>query len=424
MPPLPGRTEDEGDEAESGRRWPWLLGGLLALALGGGVLAATMLLGSAPEVEPPAPPLIRAATAERAAFVNLRQTGFIRPLAAVPIAAEIQGRITEVSDQFRRGNFVEAGEVLIRLETRQLRAEVGRAEASVGRAEAGLAEARVERDRQRQLEAQEFASEAALQQSIVAVATAEAELTAARADLIAARTRLDDATITAPFDALVVEDAADVGDIAQPGTELGRLVASEAAEVEFGLTPADLDLLGEAERAIGGRVLIRPATAAVREAETDLLALGVVSDVGPLIDEATRTVPLIVRIPRPFERTDDDRPLRVDELVALELPVSLERRTAVSVPAQAIKGGDTVWAVRPDAEAGDDPDGGSDGAARLLRVEVSILQRTGDVAVVEGPLPPGTLVMVSDLPGAADGARVRLERNRGSDADGSGGDDG
>jgi RND family efflux transporter MFP subunit len=407
---MPGRTADRDPEGEGeGKgRWKWLLAGLAVLALGGGILGWVTLAGSAPDVEPPPPPLIEAAAAERADFVTLRQTAFVRPLASVTLSSEIQGRIADVSERFRRGNFVEAGEVLIQLETRQLQAEVGRAEASVREAEAALAEARVERDRQEELESREFASEATLQQAIVAVATAEAALTTARADLVSTRTRLEDATITAPFDALVVEDTADTGDVAGPGTELGRLVAAEAAEAEFGLTPADLDILGEAERAIGGRVLLRPVTASVRESEADLLGLGVVSDVGPLIDAETRTVPLIVRIPRPFEPRGGDRPLRVDELVALEMPISLRNRSAVSLPARAIKGGDTVWAIRP-GEEGED---GEEGAATLLRVDVTVLQRTGDAAVVEGPLPVGTLVMLSELAGAADGTAVRLARNR------------
>jgi RND family efflux transporter MFP subunit len=399
------------------------LGGLAALALGGGILALTILTGSPPEVEPPPPPLIEAARAEAADLVSLRQTGFVRPLAEVTLSTEIQGRILDVSESFRRGTFVQAGDVLVRLETRQLRAAVAQARAAIAQAEAALAEARVERDRQEQLEAQEFASEAALQQAIVAVASAEARLTGARADLVSAQSRLDDATIAAPFDALVVEETADPGDVAQPGASLGRLVASEAVEVEFGLTPGDLDLLGEAERAIGGRVVVRPLTAAAPA--NDPLAVGVVSEVGASVAVETRTVPLIVRIDRPFDPGEGGRPLRIDELIALELQVDLSNRNAVSLPARAVKGGNTVWAIRTDeAETGDADDGGEGEdaqpeAATLVRVTVSVLQRAEDVAVVEGALPAGTLVMLSDLPGAADGARVRLARDQEGSDDGT-----
>lgn len=414
MPPRPGRSAGEDrddDDADEGRRWPWLLGGLAVLALAAGVLTITILSGSPPEVEPPPPALIDAAQAEPATMVSLRQTGFVRPLESVQLSAEIAGRITDVSDRLRRGGFVEEGEVLVHLETRQLQADVGRAEAAIARAEAALAEARVERDRQTQLEAREFASEAALQQAIVAVASAEAQLTGARADLVAARSRLDDATITAPFDALVLEENADRGDLAQPGTSLAQLVASEAVEVEFGLTPADLDLLGDAERAMGGRVLIHPVAGTARSPEGDPLAAGVVVDVGPRVEAGSRTVPLIVRVEDPFEVRDGGRPLRIDELVELELPISLANRAAVQVPARAIKGGDTVWAVRDEAEV-----------ATLVRVQVTVLQRGDDAVVVEGKLPEGTLVMLSDLPGAADGVQVRLARAQANDAAQSGGE--
>ncbi|MBS1303405.1 efflux RND transporter periplasmic adaptor subunit [Loktanella sp. SALINAS62] len=400
LSPQPGRTSDPEDEdAGSGRRWPWLLGGLAALALGAGTMATLIAAQDAPTSETPPPPLIETARVAAPGRTSLQQTGFLRPMSEVTVSSEINGRIADVADAFRRGNFVSAGEFLLRLETEQLQAAVSEAEAAIARAEAALAEARVERDRQRQLEGKGFASEARLQSAIVDTASAQANLTAARAGLVTARTRLDDAEVRAPFDALVTAATANEGDLAARGQELGRLVAAAAAEVDFGLTPADLRLLGEASRAVGGRVEIRAVSAATNPGETEPLAYGVVTRVGGSIESATRTVPLIVQIERPFEPSVvGGRALFVGELLKLKIPLDLSRRRAVAVPARALKGNDRIWRVETGAQ---------DQSATLRGIDVEVLRRAETSVVVEGSLQPGDLVMVSDLTGAADGIAVR-----------------
>ena len=421
LPPSPGRTDGVHDPgaSRSTRKWPWILATLAVLFLGAAVFAWLTFSGETSETSAPPPPLIETARAEAAESLSIRQTGFVRPLAEVAIAAEISGRIEDVSPEFRRGNFVDEGETLVRLETRELEADVSRAEAAVGRAEAALAEARVEQDRQEQLEAQEFASEARLQQAVVAVASAEAELTAARADLVVSRTRLDDAVIVAPFDALVVTENADVGDIAAPGMSLGRLVASEAVEVELGLTPADLRILGDPSRAVDLPVTIRAATAATGPEGDRFLAEGVVTEAGSTVDPATRTVPLIVRIATPFAPRDGARALRVDELVELELPFDLANRDDVAVPVRAIKGGNVVWEVVPDRGEVDGPVEGAEAADEngsrflLRRRDVTVIQRNETHAIIEAGPAPDALVMTSDLTGAADGLPVRIDRRQG-----------
>ncbi|CUH40388.1 Multidrug transporter MdtA [Jannaschia seosinensis] len=432
LPPRPGRTAGHGNKSDtgSGRNWSWILATLGVLLVGAAILAWLTFRGSPPEVSPPPPPLVNAARAVAADRLAIRQTGFIRPLAEIQVATEFDGRIEEVSPSFRRGNFVEAGEVLVRLETRQLRAAVARAEADVARAEAALAEARVERDRQEQLEAREFASEAQLQQAIVAVASAEADLTSARAELVTARTRLSDSVVVAPFDALVLADDADVGAIATPGQSLGRLVASEAVEVELGLTPADLGILGDATLAIGGRVAVGATNATTGPEREAPLAYGVVTRTGPAVDPDTRTIPLIVRIPRPFEPRNDARPLRVNELVELELPVSLVRGNVLSIPVRAVKGGDVVWEVVPMPDDGrDEPSSGEDAPEQrhvLRRRDVVVIQRTETRAILEGgnTLQAGALVMTSDLSGVADGVPVRVASRQDDQAGPQDGGDG
>lgn len=387
------KTDTQAPEADIDRRkrkrsarWLWLIGGLALLLLGGAVFWWLSRPDETAAQDAPAPPLIRAAEAAAADRVLIRQTGFVRPRAEIAVSSQASGRIVEISEDFVVGRRVEAGDFLLRLEQARFEADIERAEARVQQAEASLAEARVNRERQEELQGQDFVSEARLQEAILQVATAQSTLAAARADLTQARLALNDTVIRAPFEAVVTRRDAAPGQLLQPGQSVGALVAAEAVEIEMGLVAADLALLGSAERALGGEVLIRDL--AGRRLRT-----GVATEVNPQIETRTRTTTLIVAVADPFS-SEEGPVLRVDELVQLELPVSLDGAEALRVPAQALKGGQLVWSV-------------SDG--RLDRHEVRVLQRGEDSAVVvAADLAPGEPVMLSDLAAAFDGQEVRV----------------
>ncbi|WP_158547414.1 efflux RND transporter periplasmic adaptor subunit [Rhodovulum sp. 12E13] len=345
---------------------------------------------------PPRPPLVRTSEVQAADKVAITQTAFVRPVFEVDVTPEVSARIAALGEDFRVGGRVERGDVLVRLERDRLEAALAEAEARVEQARAAVTEARVTRQRQEELEAEDFASEARLQDAILGVARAEADLAAARAAETTARRRLDDTTIRAPFDALVTARTTAPGQAVSPGAPLGRLVATGAAQMRMGLTARDVALLGGAEAALGTAVAVLPTGAP----GAGPLAEGVVTDTDPQVAEGSRTTGLIVRVEDAFAMRDP-RPLRVGELVELRLAATLAGSGALSVPVEALKAGATLWRVSRR----------SDGAATLARVPATVIYRTRGRAVVaaEG-LSPGDRVMLSDRAGALDGLRVRLAR--------------
>ncbi len=405
-----------GAAAETGehrpRRGALFLSALLALALlAAGAGAWWWLARSGEQTEeaagPPQPPLVRVARAERADTVAIVQTGFVRPVFEVDVTPEISARIAALGEGFSVGARETRGETLVSLERDRPEAALAEAEAQVERARAAVTEARIARDRQSRLEEEDFASEARLQDAILGVAQAEAQLAAARAAETRARRRLEDATIAAPFDALVTARTAAVGQAVAPGSVLGALVATGAAEVRMGLTPRDEALLGGAEVARGTAVELR----ATGPAEGRALGEGTVIATDPRIGEGSRTTGLIVRIEDAFAERDP-RPLRVDELVELRLPVSLEGTGALLLPAEALKAGGAVFRVDP---------GDGEGPARLARVSVRVVYRSGGMAVVGADaLSDGDRVMLSDRAGALGGQRVRIAPTGGAGPAGPG----
>ncbi|MFP7674280.1 efflux RND transporter periplasmic adaptor subunit [Marivita sp. S0852] len=382
-------ADTEEDAPSRKGAWFWALIAVLFLAIGGGIFAWLTFSGGDEQAQnAPQPPLVRVALVEQADRLEVRQSGFVRPLFEVQVASEVAGRIAELSPSFRLGSQVKAGDVLVQLDRDTFEADEAQARARLEQARAAVTEARITRDRAQELEDRGFGTEEQLQESILGVARAQAELAAARASITRTESNLDNATITAPFDALVTARTAAPGQIVQPGASLGTLVALEAAEVEMGLVPPDIALLGDLSKMRGAKVEIRGIGP-----DAPQLGVGVVSDVDPSIENRTRTTALVVRINDAFAPRDP-RPLRVGELVNLILPAQLSDGNVLSLPVAALTNRDTVWTVE-------------DG--KLRRAQVQVLQRAEERALVlSNALDVGAPVMVSDLAAAFEGQVVRV----------------
>lgn len=120
------------------------------------------------------------------------------------VGARVAGRVVEVYAD--AGQTVARGALLMRLDAREA-SEAARA------AEAQYTVARLSYERQRQLQAQNFVSQAALDK-------ARADLDAAAAERSAAGAGQSHATIVAPIAGVVARRHAEAGDMALPGTPL------------------------------------------------------------------------------------------------------------------------------------------------------------------------------------------------------------
>ncbi len=109
-----------------------ILGGIIIAAVIGVIAARSRLVGQAKQVT-------RSAVVERGnMLVAVSASGIVEPQARVSLAFEVPGRVAEVSVEV--GDRVEAGDVLARLDTRQLALQVQQAQARLASAEAQLAQ--------------------------------------------------------------------------------------------------------------------------------------------------------------------------------------------------------------------------------------------------------------------------------------------
>lgn len=162
--------------------------------------------------------------------------GLVEARRSSALGFETGGRVAEITADV--GDRVVAGQSLARLDTRALAASLAAARAQAVAADAQARLAEVTLERRRTLVEQGHVSAQALDQ-------AEADFNAARASAAASRAAADQvsvqielATLTAPYDAVIIARSLDEGSVAAPGGAVLTLVEDSALEVRVGL-PAD-----------------------------------------------------------------------------------------------------------------------------------------------------------------------------------------
>jgi RND family efflux transporter MFP subunit len=134
------------------------------------------------------------------------------------VSAQIAGRIVEL--RFDVGDYVKKGEIIARIDERAATQALAASEAQVRQAEAALRNARAEFERSKQLVAQKFLSQAALDKAEAEYKAAQARVTALLAGAGQAQTERSFATIIAPYSGLVSARHVELGEMAVPGKPL------------------------------------------------------------------------------------------------------------------------------------------------------------------------------------------------------------
>jgi len=168
-------------------------------------------------------------TASQVPIVELA-TGTVHSRHETAASARITARIIDVP--VNAGDSVAAGDVLLTLDDRDLRARLQQLEQAVVVAEASLAEAEPRHARARSLHAQNAASKAEVESAEAGLRSARAELARSRRAVEEAETALSYSVIRASAPGRVIDRLVDPGDTATPGEPLLRLYDPSALRLE------------------------------------------------------------------------------------------------------------------------------------------------------------------------------------------------
>jgi HlyD family secretion protein len=209
------KTLELGEAAPRRRLW---------LALAAAILIAIGVAGAVFHFGASAPVRFQTAKAERGSLkVVVTATGTVQPTDQVDVGSELSGIVKSVEVDFN--DTVRTGQVLARLDTAKLEAQVAQSEAALQVAQARVLEAAANEDemrrrlaRAKELSQRQFVSEEALvtaqaayEKAAAALASARSQVTQAEASLGMDRTNLSKAAIRSPIDGTVLSRKVEPG---------------------------------------------------------------------------------------------------------------------------------------------------------------------------------------------------------------------
>ena len=185
------------------------------------------------------------------------------------VSAQVSGRVIELA--VRAGDAVRAGQLVARIDDRELGAAEAASRAATLEAQANLARAELDYRRAQELAKRNFVSTAALDQAENQVKALRARVESLRASSEAAGAARSHAVLMAPYDGLVASTQVEVGDMAMPGKpvvtlfEPGKLRAvayvpeapMEEIRAGLGTNRPEIELAGQT--LVGTQATVLPA---------------------------------------------------------------------------------------------------------------------------------------------------------------------
>ena len=155
--------------------------------------------------------------------------GQIAPWQEAIISARVSG-VTLVDLQVQVGDRVKRGQTLARFDARSVTAELTHARANLAQATANAVQAAANRDRTVRMQGKGAVSEQEQQLAQTQAEMAEAQRQMAAAQVTTQEIRLQDCEVRAVDDGVISARNATLGQVAQAGTELFRLIRQERLE--------------------------------------------------------------------------------------------------------------------------------------------------------------------------------------------------
>jgi membrane fusion protein (multidrug efflux system) len=342
----------------------WLIGLLLVVLAVGGALAYRNFVGPVQEQvaqERPASAVNTVLPVTDTVRDQVAAVGNLKAVNAVELTTETSGRVMEIN--LKSGRQVKQGDVLLRLDDRQARADLGVIEAQ-------LADARRQYERARSLRDKNSISQSLVDELRTAVEVSEAQHAAARV-------RLENHLIEAPFAGVTGLSDISIGAYLTAGTRVTTLDATSRMELNFSVPERFLGQISPGQKVQGKS-----------SAYPDLMFNGELVELGSRIDELSRSLPVRALIDNTEGR------LRPEQFMSVSL--TLRERQALVIPEQAVmvRGAEQYVFVA------------EDGIAR--RVPVTVGSRMpGRVEIAKG-LTAEDQVVVTGQDRLSSGERIRV----------------
>ena len=373
---------------------------IVLLLVGFGAVAITLLAGTPPpargQAEPPAVPITVISAKREPVRFTVTSQGSVAPRIQTTIVSEVTGHIVEVSPSLESGGFFESNEILARIDPRNYETARRRAQADLARArtnvqteQAMATQAQEDFEKFQSLTDAREATDLTLRKPQLATALAELDL--AKAALRKAEEDLERTVIRAPFDGMIVQKHADLGQFVNTGTQLATSVSIDLAEIRLPLSIKDFQYL-DLQHLSGENTIPVKLTAETGVDETSVWEGQIVRSEG-FINETSRVVYVVAQVKRPYEPTEERPALLFGTFVTAEI-TGREAGELFVIPRDVVQPGQTVWVVA-------DED-------KLFPKQLSIVRSDRDFSYVQSGLIDDDKICTTPLDQPVPGMRIRL----------------
>lgn len=357
---------------------------LPVLVIGAGVGAAATLIQMRPQATRQAGEAADKATrvefitahAQRSA-VRIQASGTVAPARQVLLSSQVSGKVTWVAPQVVEGGLLKKNQKLIHIDDRDYKLAAVREQSRVE--QLGL-ELQLEESRG-QIAKQEWellgngkaASDSALALRKPQLENAKRQLEAAKLAVQQANLQLERTRLFSPFQAMVISENVEVGQVVAPGAQIATLIGTKSFWVKVSVPVAKLQWIRfrDANQS-GSSAQVIQSTGGAREIRRSGEVLRIA---GPL-DPKTRTASLIVEVKNPLG--GEGLPLLPGAFVEVDITGQAASDTFM-LPRESIHEGGRVWVIDSDD--------------RLQPKNIEVAWRTADQVFVQQGLREGDRIL-------------------------------
>ena len=320
------------------------------------------------------------------AVTLLNAAGYVVAQRKAAIASKATGRLEWLG--VVEGSVVKEGEVIARIENRDVSASAEQARANVAVARAELHDAESAYKRAKELVAQKYVSPSALDAAEARYLKAKAGVSAAQAGARVAEVAVEQTLIRAPFDGVVLTKNANVGDTVTP---FSASIDTKGAVVTVA-DMATLEVEADVSESNLQKISVNQPCEIQLDAFPEMRFRGTVARLVPTVDRSKATVMTKVRFVERDLRILPEMSAKV-AFLSKEVPEAERKpRTVVNPEAVVTRDGSSVVFVV------------AEGRARAVAVQTS--ERLGEAIALSG-VKPGDKVVLRPEAKLRDGAAVK-----------------
>jgi len=335
---------------------------------------------------------------------TVRAQGTVSPRVQTSLVSEVSGKVISMSEDFVAGGVFAENQVLARIDPSDYETALLAAQAELSAARATLTDEQARSDAAREDFRRLYGDTREptdLLLRLPQVARARAAVQAQEAAVERARRNLERTRITLPFDGMIRNRSANLGQYVTTATELGTAFSTDRAEVRLPMSENDLAFL-DLPLTESGSNIDRPVTligsVAGQPARWDARLVRTEG----VVDSNTRLTYLVVEISDPYglEANAESPTLPMGTFVEARIP-GRDASGLVLLPAEALHDGNRVYL------AGEDD--------KLEIREVEIVRSTPREVYVSGPVDAEDRVIITAIPAPVPGLKLNVREAGGAE---------